>query len=60
VKHVSESQAKAIALKAKPGKFKLVSFHNNVYAYIIHKDGHDFKVNVNAKTGSVLKVVALT
>ncbi|MCR8928868.1 PepSY domain-containing protein [Priestia megaterium] len=59
VKQYSENQARTIALKAKPGKFKSVSFHNNVYTYIIHKDGHDFKVTVNAKTGAVLKVVTL-
>ncbi|MBU3568654.1 PepSY domain-containing protein [Priestia aryabhattai] len=59
VKQYSENQARAIALKAKPGKFKSVSFHNNVYTYIIYKDGHDFKVTVNAKTGAVLKMLTL-
>jgi len=32
---------------------------NNIYSYIIHKDGHDFKVTVDAKTGTVLNVVPL-
>ncbi|MFE8064749.1 PepSY domain-containing protein [Priestia aryabhattai] len=59
VKHFSENQARGIALKAKPGTFKSVSFHNNIYSYIIHKDGHDFKVTVDAKTGTVLDVVPL-
>jgi uncharacterized membrane protein YkoI len=59
VKHFSENQARDIALKAKPGTFKSVSFHNNIYSYIIHKDGHDFKVTVDAKTGTALNVVPL-
>lgn len=59
VKHFSENQVRDIALKAKPGTFKSVSFHNNIYSYIIHKDGHDFKVTVDAKTGTVLNVVPL-
>lgn len=56
----TEDKARVIALKGCSGTFKSVSFQNNVYTYIIHKDSTDYKVTVNGETGEVLKVEALS